>query len=219
VFLAILVTVPLGACGVAAPVPTVTVTQMPSRTPSPSLTPSPGNTATQTATVTPSPSSTPYSCEPPNSDVPWVILDYDTFQSFGATPNEMDEQLIQRNPQWQSFRQTVMTNPWTAGAVFDQGSGAPGEYGVNPAVLMVTVGMELDWQVPPDRDLYGQVVETGKTLYGYYLEYRNKDDVRGAYPQIGNAETYALFRFFNEDQEKVEEWCNTFHGMFEDRPY
>jgi hypothetical protein len=51
-------------------------------------------------------------------------------------------------------------------------------------------------------------------LYEYYLEYRHQEDVRDAYPQIGNAATYALYRYFDEDLEKVEEWCKTFHGMF-----
>ena len=209
----------LGACGIVTPLPTVTATRIPSLTfPSPSITPFPVNTATQTATVTPLPSSTPYSCEF-TWDVPWIILDDDTFRSFGSTTSvEIDEQLIQRNPQWQNFRQTVITDSWTAGVVFAQGYGAPGEYGVNPIVLMVTIGMELDWQVPPDGDLYGRVVETGKTLFAYSLEYHDQEDVREAYPQIGNAATYALYRYFNGDLSKLEIWCRTYVRVYNESP-
>ena len=177
------------------------------------------NTSSLSCTIaTPLPSSAPYSCELAEWDMPWTILDNDKFRSFGSTTSvEIDEQLIQRNPQWQSFRQTVITNPWTAGVVFTQGYGAPGEYGVNPVVLMVTIGMELDWQVPPDGDLFARVVETGKTLSAYHLEYHNQEDVRDAYPQIGNAATYSLYRFYSEDLKKVEEWCKTYHLIFGDR--
>ena len=105
----------------------------------------------------------------PESNV--EVLGDDTFHAFGATSGEIDEQLVLRNPLWQDFRQTVTTEPWTAGDIFVQGHGAPGEYGVNPSVLLVTVGMDLEWQLPSDGDLYSRVVEAGKMLYAHYDDY------------------------------------------------
>jgi len=209
IILVFFVAILFAGCGQPAPVLTATADIAPSLTSSiPSIAP----TATLFPTIVST--STSDSCDSTSWDAPWIILSYDTFHAFGATSGEIDEQLVLRNPQWQDFRQMVITEPWTAGDIFVQGHGAPGEYGVNPSVLLVTVGMELGWQIPSDGDLYSRVVETGKTLYAYYQDYYTQEDVRDAYPQIGNAATYSLYRLFNEDPNTLEKWCMNYQTMF-----
>jgi hypothetical protein len=200
-------------CGQVVPVSTATATIAPSLT---SLIPSITPTATLFLTVVPT--TTSDFCDSASWDVPWIILGYDTFHAFGATSSEIDEQLVLRNPQWQDFRQIVTTEPWTAGDVFVQGHGVPGEYGVNPSVLLVTVGMDLEWQIPSDGGLYSRVVETGKTLYAYYQDYYTQEDLQDAYPQIGNAATYALYRYFDSDLSKLEGWCHSYVQIYKESP-
>ena len=189
----------LAGCEQATPSTTVTTAIAPNPTP----------------VISPiSPTPTTDVCITPSWNTPWTLLSYDTFHTFGATSGEIDEQLISINPQWRDFRQTIKTESWTAGDIFVQGHGAPGEYGVNPSVLVVTVGMELEWQTPSDGDLYSKVAETGKALYAHYQDYYTQEDVRNAYPQIGNASTYSLYAFFDYDLTKLETWRQEYDRIF-----
>ncbi|HLC05888.1 MAG TPA: hypothetical protein VJK02_22865, partial [Anaerolineales bacterium] len=83
-----------------------------------------------------------------------------------------------------------------------------------PAVLLVVVGMDLNWEPPADGDLFGRAVQAGKTLHPFYVDYYTEEQVRAAYAHIGNASTYALYRYFGEDLGKLESWCTTYEALF-----
>jgi hypothetical protein len=138
---------------------------------------------------------TPDPCDT-EGQVPLVLLDRDVYTDFGPTSNEIDEAVIGLYPVWHSFRQTVVGLSHTVGDVFKQAAFGGPEYGLNPAVLLVVVGMDLDWQPPTDGDLFGRAVQAAKIMHPYYVDFYTEEQVRAAYPQIGNAPTYALYRFF-----------------------
>jgi murein DD-endopeptidase MepM/ murein hydrolase activator NlpD len=147
-----------------------------------------------------------------------IVLDDDVYFSFGPIPKEMEERLFHLYPHWEDFQQTVNTDSWSAGIIIDQASFGGPEYGVNPAVLLVTVGMELNWQVPSDGDLYSLAVQTAKELGRFAVEYDTQEEVQSSYPQIGNQSTYALYRFFGEDPERLVEWKETYQTLFSEDP-
>src|SRR3989304_2243036 len=184
------------ACAPIVPLPTIaTPTPAPTMDTTsgrPSLTPSPTSTPMVQPSSTASPSPTPRPCELA-ARAPLTLIDDDVYFSFGPTSNEIDEALASAYPQWLGFRQTVMERPLTAGDVFKQASFGGSEYGVNPAVLLVVVGMDLNWEPPADGDLFGRAVQAGKTLRPFYVDYYTEEQVRAAYAHIGNASTYALY--------------------------
>ena len=148
-----------------------------------------------------------------------VAVSDDVYSSFGPSSNVIDQAVTARYPAWEPFRQTVMDQSLTIGNIFEQASFGGPEYGVNPAVLLIVVGMDLDWQPPADGDLFGQAVEAASTLHPFYVDFYTEEQVRAAYPHIGNASTYALYRYFEEDLEELETWCRTYQSFFgQDHP-
>jgi len=156
-------------------------------------------------------------CDFESLDPQGVLLNDEVYFSIGPIPKEIDDRLSQIYPQWEDFDQIVTTDPWTAGVVLDQASFGGPEYGVNPAVLLVTVGMNLEWQVPSDGDLYNRAVQTAKELEQYAVDYYTQEEIKSAYPQIGNQSTYALYQYFGEDLDLLEKWCRTYQAFFGDK--
>ena len=216
----------LAACG---PAPRFPITPYPpqytaSPMPSPSPTAGPTFTRTPFPAQMPQPLPTASSSPTPNicnteGDGPLVILSDDVYLSAGPTSNEMDRALQDHYPQWQDFQQTVFTGPWTAGDVFSQASYGGPNYALSSAVLLIAVGMRLDWEPPRDGNLFLRVVQAAKEMFPHYVAYYTEETVREAYPQIGNASTYSLYRFFGKDLEALEEWCSTYITMFGDPLY
>ncbi len=180
---------------------------------SPSATPTRASTTTPSMTPTPSASPTPDPCDISQAG-PLTILDDDTYFSFGPTSNEMDRALVAAYPEWEAFRQVVCTDPWTAGGVFDQASFGGPEYGVNPAILMISVMMRLNWVIPIDGNMYLRAVQAAKEMFPHYDAYYTEEQVRSAYPHIGNAATYSLYRFFGKDEDRLHKWCTIYGEMF-----
>jgi hypothetical protein len=148
------------------------------------------------------------------SITPLVILDDDTYFSWGPTSNQLDQAIISLHPQWQHFRQVVFTDPWTVGDVYEQAAFCGEGCGVNPAILLIALSMRLQWQIPPDGDLDLRAQQAARELYHYYALHYTEETIRQAYPQIGNASTYSLYRFFGKDLAKVRAWCETYQNMF-----
>jgi len=122
--------------------------------------------------------------------------------------------MISLHPQWQDFRQVVFSSPWTVGDVYEQSAFCGEGCGVNPAILLIALSMRLQWQIPPDGDLFIRATQAARELYQYYVPYYTEETVRQAYPRIGNASTYSLFRFFGKDFSRVQEWCTIYQSMF-----
>ena len=122
----------------------------------------------------------------------------------------MDEALGLYYPEWAGFRQTVLGQNLTAGNVFEQAAFGGSEYGVNGAILLTVVGTDLNWQLPPDGNLFLRAVQAAKMIYPHYTAFYTEEEVRAAYPAIGNAPTYALYRYFGKSLQRLETWCRSY---------
>jgi hypothetical protein len=85
--------------------------------------------------------------------------------------------------------------------------------GVNPAVLLVTYGVERSWELPANGDLVSEVDGIRAMLHLYESEWILKTVDQSQYP-VANAATYALYRYFNGDLPKLESWSSSFEALF-----
>jgi hypothetical protein len=88
--------------------------------------------------------------------------------------------------------------------------------GVNPRILLVTAGVTLGWQIPNDHNVRDDIVKVGVALTQHYRDFRFNEELRSAYPQIGNAASYALYAFFDYDLERLSAWQQEYDRMFGD---
>src|SRR3972149_1459212 len=140
---------------------------LPSHAPSPTSLPSIPGTPTPTPSPKPAASAPPDRCDP-SGPAPLVIVDDDTYFSFGPPSSQMDAALFAAHPEWEDFRQVVLSTPLTAGNVYEQASFGGSEYGVNPAILFIAVSMRLGWQGPPEGDLFIRAPPAAEGRYQYY---------------------------------------------------
>lgn len=200
--------VQLAACGQVKPTPTDIATATITPSLSTPITPSPISTTTQTATATVLPTCTPMS-------VDYVyIIDESVYHSdagieLGARGaiEVLQEALEAHHPEWAQ-------EDGLAEYVWD--SSGTQNIGVNPRVLLVTAGVSLDWQVPEDQDLIEDISRAGVALTQHYREFRFNEEWQANYPQVANAESYALFAFFDYDLEKLNAWQQEYDQMFGD---
>lgn len=90
--------------------------------------------------------------------------------------------------------------------------------GVSPRVFLVTSGLALDWQIPANTDFLDAIDDVGVTLTQHYWDYEFNDDLQSSYPQVANSANYALYAFFDFDQEILAEWCETYIELFGESP-
>jgi hypothetical protein len=201
----------LAACGIAAPAPTVTAiaTAVPSLLPpTPSITPLPVNMITGVATVILFPTCTPLSTGY------ILVIDEEVYHSdagieLGARGaiGVLQEALDEYHPEWAQEDEL-------AEYVWD--SSHTQNIGVNPRVLLVTAGVSLDWQVIEGNNLLEDISRAGVALTQHYREFRFNEELQANYPQVANAESYALFVFFDYDLEKLNAWQQEYDQMFGD---
>jgi len=132
------------------------------------------------------------------------------FFSFEPGSQQMDDALALHYPEWALFRQTILRQNLTAGNVFEQAAFGGSEYGVNGAILLSVVGTDLKWQLPSDGNLFLRAVQAAKMIYPHYTAFYTEEQVRAAFPEIGNAPTYGLYRYFGKDLQRLETWCRNY---------
>lgn len=189
-------------------------------TPSPTSTPVP---PTATATLVQHP--TPDMCNRNQwQDGMFILSDlqFDSLQIGRAAKVSYNRTLIEKNPAWEGFTQfdEDLQHMWEeAGDVF---LGRPyikiGE-GVAPGVLLITYGIEYNWEPPENGDLIARVVYTRDLLWAYFISWWKGNVDKSLYPPIDNAATYALYRYFDGDMDKLELWCSTFIEVFKEIPW
>ena len=174
----------------------------------PSMSPSPSNTLTQTLTIT-----SLSICTPLSTEYVFVIDETVYLSDAGIelgvreAVDVLQQALDEHHPEW-AREDGLAPYVWNH-------SGAQ-MIGVNPRVLLVTVGMSLDWQIPEDHDLREDVLQVGVALTQHYRDFRFDEDLQANYPQIANAGSYALYAFFGYDLEKLETWQQEYDRMFGD---
>ncbi|MFO8036538.1 MAG: peptidoglycan DD-metalloendopeptidase family protein [Anaerolineales bacterium] len=85
---------------------------------------------------------------------------------------------------------------------------------VNPRVLLVVVGVSLDWQIPVEGELSDAISDAGVALSNHYWEFKFRQDVRDRHPRIANPSTYALYAVLDYDSKKLDAWQQAYQGMF-----
>jgi hypothetical protein len=210
--MAIILLLILGSCGMATPVPPLPLTLFPSHapTPSPSITPSPFPTT----------ASTPDFCSSTLWQDQIQILFSDRFTALEpGGPRVFDRSLAEKNPAWTTFRQSVHGEIRSAGVIFHEIAFGPEPgTGVNPAVLLVTYGVERNWKLPENGDLFSEVDHIRAALHQHELGWILGTVGHDQYPMITNGATYALYRYFDEDRTKLEKWCRTWVEVYGESP-
>ncbi len=158
-----------------------------------------------------------------NPQNPLYVLHDDILYHIGPDAEELDRALNALFPQWASFRQTVpwWDEPISAGQVVEDAS-FDETFEINPAVTLVTVGMQLDWQPPADGDLFSRAQSVSEQLHGLFWKYarwkhlgEHKDEeAQARFQDVANAATYALYAFFHFDRQQLENWHETYRALF-----
>jgi hypothetical protein len=212
----LLIAVQLVACGIATPIQTITATTTPSLTPIiPSITPSSTPTITPTITFTP----TPDFCNSTQWQDKIQMISQDIFTSIGRGPMALDRILVKQNPAWADFRQSDHGEIRSAGVIFHETAFGPElGTGVSPAVLLVTYGVDWNWELPANGDLVTEVDRIRAVLHQRENYWILGAVDRSRYPMVGNAATYALYHYFGGDLSKLEDWCRTYVRVFNESP-
>ena len=188
--------------------PTATVTVMATRTPTRS--PTPTYTASPLPTCTPVPPGVVYVIDDT------VYRDVDAGIELGVWEaiGVLQQALEQRAPAWAQYRWQDSKGKEHSLAEYIWNASGAQMIGVNPRVLLVTVGMALEWQVPEGKDLRRAVSEVGVTLTQHYRAFRFDEALRARYPQVANPASYALYAFFGYDLEKLNAWAQEYDRLF-----
>lgn len=220
-FLIFALTMQLASCGAATPV-SITVrvasTTMPSTTPSmiPSLTPSIVPSATPAIEFT----SAPDFCDSAQWQDKIQVISQDRFTALGpGGPTVYDRILVEQNPAWADFLQIDNGEIRSAGVIFHETSSGPElGTGLSPAVILVTYGVDRNWELPANGDLVSEVDYIRAVLHQRENYWILGTIDQSQYPMVPNAATYALYHYFGGDLSKLEDWCHTFVRVFKESP-
>jgi len=190
---------------------TILIKNTPSITVSPTSTPFPFPTLTSTI------SPTPDICNPTlwQEDELYLL----STNLFGAMhpggPSTFIRILIDKNPAWADFQQEDHGEMRAAGYIFYESSFGPEMgMGANPAVVLVVYGVKNNWAPPVNGDLVSVVYQIRDSLYHDEAEWNFGDIDLSQYPPIANGATYALYRYFDGNEQKLESWCRTYEEVY-----
>ena len=211
----ILTAIQLTACGIATPMPTITATATiaPSLTPFiPSITP----TTTPTNTITP----TPDFCDQSQWQDKIQVLSNDLLAALEpGGPVDFDRILAEQDSAWADFRQSDHGEIRSAGIIFHETAFGPElGTGVNPAVILVTYGVERNWELPANGDLVSEVDRIRAVLHQHELDWILGKVDQSQYPMVANGATYVLYRYFDGDLSMLEAWCRTYVRVYDESP-
>lgn len=214
IFIGILIT----SCGNVSPVLTVAVTSVPSLLPPTSfITSSP--ILTNTPFPTNIPTSTPDFCNLAQfqGDIQIISgLRLTALEPGG--PVDFDRILAEQNPAWADFRQYSHDEWRSAGVIFHETAFGPElGTGINPAVILVTYGVEQNWELPVNGNLVSEVDRIRGVLFKHRSDVVHGDVDLNQY-SVGNGASYALYRYFNGDLSKLEDWCRTYVQVYGESP-
>lgn len=139
----------------------------------------------------------------------------------GSNGEVLDQALAETYPTWASFRQQPdwYNEPVTAGQIIQDAS-VEETFQMNATVTLVTVGLELNWQLPDDGDLFSKARNTGEQLVLNSLEWSHPDNehIRSQHPEVRNGATYALYKYFDFNKVALQEWCESYIALFGKSP-
>ncbi len=147
------------------------------------------------------------------------MLSFDRLETIGPGPVVFDRILVSQNPAWAEFRQRQSGEIRTAGIIFHEtGFGPELGTGISPAVLLVTYGVEHNWELPANGDLFSKVEHIRATLFQHRSDWVHEKVDKSKYSMIANGATYTLYRYFDGDLSMLEKWCRTYVQVFNESP-
>jgi hypothetical protein len=187
-----------------------------------SYTPSPIPLPTATYTVSPEPDIAP-NCNIVDEGGQLYLLSEKEFHSIFTTGAKVDRVLAVHYPEWANYRQMVSwsTQPVTLGDIINSASmDVELNLQINAAVILVTLGEYLNWQLPSNTDLFLKVQEVSLELNRSSIDWelQQNESLRSQYPEVANSGTYALYLFFNADLDRLQSWCNRYRILFDTSP-
>ena len=161
---------------------------------------------------------TPLECKIKNSEGRFFVSGDELFYSYlVVNSTTLDEKLEKNFPNWENFSQSLtFSNAPVPLSVIIVDASIQKEYQLNPAITLVTLGESLDWELPDDGDVATRAKNISKQLHDSFADwYLSKSgEYQNEYPQIESAATYALYQFFQGDEEKLESWCVSIQNLF-----
>ena len=219
----LIITILLAACGTVSTLSTVTATAVPSLTPiTPSSTsvfanPTATPTHTNTPTATPEPGISP-GCQLIDEEGKLFVISYKEFHAIGPGPKKLDQILSDHFPEWASYQQAVTwsTAPEKLGEIINSGSTDVLSWSVNSSVALVTLGEIHRWEIPVGKDLFLETKQLSKELFYLASDWVKPENqqLRDRYAHVSNEGTYALYAYFDYDQDKLQSWCEMYLRLF-----
>jgi len=77
--------------------------------------------------------------------------------------------------------------------------------------------VERNWELPTNGDLVSEVEEIRAVLFQYRSDWVHEQVDPNQYP-VANGATYVLYRYFNGDLSKLEDWCHNYVHVFNELP-
>ena len=189
---------------------------------SPSATqPSPPPRTSTAGATAPSPTAPRPVCRIPDQEGSLFVLHDRIFFHPGPTSEDLDEAIAQTYPGLSAFRQELdwYDEPASAGQLIQDASFEE-TFQLNSAVTLVTVGVDINWQLPAYGDLYYRSRKSGEQLVTNWYEYTypGNEDIQAQYPQIANGATYALYKYYGFNVASLIEWCEAYRALFNTSP-
>ncbi len=183
--------------------------------------PSPApRTSTAGAAALPTTTSKPV-CQIPDPEGSVFVLHDKVLFHPGPSSEDLDEAIAQTYPGLATFRQQLdwYDEPARAGQVIEDASFEE-TFQLNSAVTLVTVGVDINWQLPAYGDLYYRSRKTGEQLVTNWYEYAypGNEEIQAQYPHIANGATYALFKYYDFNLEALIDWCEAYRALFNTSP-
>ncbi len=144
------------------------------------------------------------------------ILQDDIFFHPGPGDEEIVSVIAEKFPEWSLFSQNLewRKEPANIGQIIGDASFAE-DFQINSSVTLVTVGIQLNWKIPDDGDLFSVARSTARKLDLLFWEFAfNQNEIQKQFPQINNPATYAISAFFDHDQQNINNWHKSYLDLF-----
>jgi len=149
------------------------------------------------------------------------VIDDQVFFAFGPSVEELDQALVGNYPEWANYEQNVSwySEPVKLSKIVREASFQE-KFALNSAVTLVTLGESRGWQLPSDGDVFLESLTISERLHHLWFEWTNpeNEEIRAQFPEITNAATYAMYRYFNGDLSRLEDWCRTYVRIYGESP-
>lgn len=148
------------------------------------------------------------------------VISQDLFTALEpGGPTVYDRILVEQNLAWADFRQVDNSEIRSAGVIFHETSSGPElGTGLSPAVILVTYGIDRNWELPTNGDLVSDVDYIRAVLRQRENYWILGTVDQSQYPMVPNAATYALYHYFDGDLSKLEKWCRTYVQVYDESP-